>query len=144
MIAPDVNVLIYSFREDAADHRRFKRWLEEARQSGPLLVLFEPVLASVLRLLTNPRIFVEPTPLEAVCEFIQQLMQSPNVMMQRSGERHFELFMELCREARCHGNLVQDAYFAALAIESGCEWNTTDRDFARFPRLRWRNPMADE
>lgn len=57
------------------------------------------------------------------------------------GERHWEIFTRLCRSARARGNLVPDAYLAALAIESGTEWITTDRDYARFPGLRWRHPL---
>jgi hypothetical protein len=57
------------------------------------------------------------------------------------GSRHWTLFLDLCRKAGAKGNLVSDAYHAALAIESGCEWITTDRDFARFPGLRWRTPF---
>ena len=56
------------------------------------------------------------------------------------GPRHWEIFARLCRESEARGNLVPDAYLAALAIESGCEWVTTDRDFSRFPGLRWKTP----
>jgi predicted nucleic acid-binding protein len=56
------------------------------------------------------------------------------------GERHWGIFEELCREAAATGSLVQDAWFAALAIESGAEWITTDRDYGRFRGLRWRAP----
>jgi len=55
--------------------------------------------------------------------------------------RHWEIFARLCAEGGVKGNLVPDAYLAALAIESGCEWITTDRDFSRFKGLRWRHPL---
>ena len=55
--------------------------------------------------------------------------------------RHSEIFQRLCKETETVGNLIPDAYFAALAIESGCEWITTDRDYARFKGLRWRHPL---
>jgi predicted nucleic acid-binding protein len=57
------------------------------------------------------------------------------------GRKHWEIFLRLCREGDARGNLVSDAYHAALAIENGCEWITTDRDFARFPGLKWRSPL---
>jgi hypothetical protein len=58
------------------------------------------------------------------------------------GERHWDIFQRLCREVNAKGNLIPDAYLAALAIESGSEWITTDRDYARFPGLRWRHPLV--
>ena len=57
------------------------------------------------------------------------------------GRRHFTIFEDLCRRAAATGNLIQDAWFAALAVEAGCEWITTDGDYARFPGLRWRRPF---
>lgn len=60
------------------------------------------------------------------------------------GPRHWEIFDRVCRAVDAKGNLVPDAYLAALAIESGSEWITSDRDFSRFPGLRWRHPFADE
>ena len=67
---------------------------------------------------------------------------APNRVEVVPGERHWAIFSRLCREAGARGNLIPDAWFAALAIESGCEWITTDRDYARFPGLRWRHPLA--
>ena len=58
------------------------------------------------------------------------------------GPRHWGIFAGLCRTTGVRGNLVPDAYLAALAIESGSEWISTDRDYARFPGLRWRHPLA--
>ena len=65
----------------------------------------------------------------------------PNATVITPGERHWEIFQSLCERSKASGNLVQDAWFAALAIESGCEWVTTDRDYARFPDLKWRAPL---
>ena len=64
-----------------------------------------------------------------------------NAVTLAPGERHWDIFQRLCREANAKGNLIPDAYLAALAIESGAEWITTDRDYARFPGLRWRHPL---
>ena len=63
-------------------------------------------------------------------------------MLVGPGERHWDIFARLCRDASAKGNLVADAYLAAMAIESGNEWITTDRDYARFPGLRWRHPLT--
>ncbi|MFN8631711.1 MAG: PIN domain-containing protein [Chloroflexota bacterium] len=65
----------------------------------------------------------------------------PNAVVVTPGPRHWDLFVRLRAAAGAKGNLVPDADLAALAIESGCEWITTDRDFSRFPGLRWRHPL---
>ena len=70
------------------------------------------------------------------------LLESSAVRVARAGDRHFTIFLNLCRTVNARGNLVPDAYLAALAIEFNCDWITTDRDFARFPGLRWRHPLA--
>ncbi|MEK7767726.1 MAG: PIN domain-containing protein, partial [bacterium] len=71
------------------------------------------------------------------------LRAEPQCVLASPGPRHWGLFMDLCRKADARGNLVPDAWLAALAIESGCELVTTDRDFARFPGLHWRLPLGD-
>jgi predicted nucleic acid-binding protein len=73
--------------------------------------------------------------------FAERLLELPNCRVILAGARHWSIFCGLCRAAQATGNLVPDAWFAALAIEHGCEWITTDRDFARFPGLRWRTPF---
>ena len=73
--------------------------------------------------------------------FADGIRKQPNCVFIQPGERHWEIFARLCKEAGVKGNLVPDAYLAALAIEAGCEWITTDRDFSRFPGLRWRHPL---
>ena len=95
-----------------------------------------------MRVVTHPRIFDPPSPLEAALEFAEQVRSQPNAVPVAPGRRHGDIFAELCLGAQVKGNLVADAYLAALAIESGTEWVTTDRDFARFRGLRWRHPLA--
>jgi hypothetical protein len=75
-------------------------------------------------------------------EFADALRTQPNAAVVSPGTRHWHLFTELCRVAGAKENLVPAAYFAALAIESGCEWISTDRDYARFPGLGWRHPLS--
>ena len=73
--------------------------------------------------------------------FAEQLRGQPNCVLVSPGTRHWEIFQRLCAEIDARGNMVPDAYLAALAIESGCEWISTDRDFSRFKGLRWRHPL---
>ena len=92
--------------------------------------------------MTHPRAFKQPSPLEAALAFVAEVRDRPNCVAVAPGERHWEIFTRLVREVGAKGNLIADAYLAALAIESGSEWITTDRDYARFPGLRWRHPLA--
>ena len=141
MILLDVNVLVYAHREDAARHVEFRRWLEASLDSPSGCAVSELVLSGCLRVLTHPRVFDPPTPLARAIEFITMLRDHPRLTVLAPGPRHWELFLDLCRRAEARGNLVSDAYHAALAIETGSEWITTDRDYARFPGLRWRHPL---
>ncbi|MBZ5583364.1 MAG: type II toxin-antitoxin system VapC family toxin [Acidobacteriia bacterium] len=141
MILPDVNVLIYALRNDSADHLRYRDWLE-AVVNGPSPFGVSPqTLASVVRIVTNPRVFRNPTRLADVLSFCDALLGQPHCHPVTPGPRHWTLFRNLCAGARATGPFVQDAWFAALAMESGCEWITLDRDYARFEGLRWRTPF---
>jgi toxin-antitoxin system PIN domain toxin len=96
----------------------------------------------MVRIVTNPRAFRQPSALDEALAFAAALLDRSDCLVVGPGARHWEIFARLCRESGARGPLVPDAYFAALAIESGCEWITTDRDFARFKGLRWRHPLA--
>lgn len=141
MILPDVNVLLYAFRADSRDHARYRGWLDGLVNCDEAYGMSQQVLCSVVRVATHPRIYASPSRLEHALAFSRVLLEQPNCTVVMPGGRHFSIFEDLCRRAAAHGNLVQDAWLAALAIESGCEWVTTDGDFARFPGLRWRRPF---
>ena len=141
MILPDVNVLIYAFRTDSEDHQRYRDWLESV-VNGPAAYGIAPqVLASFVRITTHMRIYRRPSSRADVFVFCRLLLEQPNATVTTPRERHWAIFEDLCIKAKATGNLAQDAWFAALAIESGCEWITTDRDYARFPGLSWRGPL---
>lgn len=141
MILPDVNVLIYAYRPDSVDHARYKRWLDDV-VNGPSAYGISPqVVGSVVRVCTHPRIFAVPDRCADVLRFGRTLLEQPNATIITPGARHWSIFESLCVGAKAAGNLVQDAWFAALAIEGGCEWITTDRDYARFAGLTWRAPF---
>lgn len=135
-------MLVYAFHEGTPDHKRYREWLEAAVISDEPLGLSELVLSGFVRVATHPRIFSPPAPVVDALAFVAALRAQPNAVIVMPGERHWKIFDRLCRDAGARGNLVADAYLAALAIESGCEWITTDRDFSRFPRLRWRHPLT--
>jgi toxin-antitoxin system PIN domain toxin len=141
MLLPDVNVLVYAFRRESRDHARYRSWLEQAVNGETTLGMSELVLSGFLRVVTSSRVFRTPTPVDEAVDFGQRLTGAPACRSLRPGPRHFEIFVGLCRQAAAGGNAVPDAYHAALAIESGSEWVTCDRGFARFPGLRWRHPL---
>ena len=141
MILFDVNVLIYAHREDAERHAEYRAWLEEVLTGTEPCAVSDLVLSGCLRVLTHPKVFVPPTPLADALTFVHQVREHPNVSVLAPGRRHWAIFTDLCAKAGARGNLVSDAYHAALALESGCEWITTDRDYARFAGLRWRHPL---
>lgn len=142
MLAPDVNVLVYAHREELPEHDACRRWLVETLRGRAAFGIFDLVLSGFLRVVTHPRVFATPTPLEDALAFASTIRTQPNCVLVRPGPRHWEIFEGLCRDASTRGNLVADAYLAALAIESGCEWVTTDGDYARFAGLRRRNPLV--
>jgi uncharacterized protein len=100
------------------------------------------VLSGFLRIVTHPRVFKEPSPLDAALSFTTELREHQNYEFIRPGDRHWEIFQRICHDSGVKGNLVSDAFFAALAIESGCVWVTTDRNYARFRGLQWRHPLV--
>jgi len=141
VILPDVNVLIYAFRPDSPDHDGYRAWLEGILNGDAAYAISPQVLSAVVRICTHPKIFVTPDPLEAALNYVDILATQPHCVIATPGDRHWRIFRDVCLQSRAHGNLVQDAWFAALAIEWGCEWITTDRDYARFDGLRWRPPF---
>lgn len=142
MILVDVNVLVYAKRLDSHHHEEFRAWLEEIVHSETIFGISDVVLSGVVRILTHPRIFAEPTQLEEALQYVNELREQRGCVIVSPGERHWGIFTRLCKAVGARGNLVSDAFHAALAIESGAEWVTADRDYARFPGLRWRHPLA--
>ena len=141
MVLPDVNVLVYAHREDSPHHAGCRKWVEAVVNGSESYGLSELVLSGFVRVVTHPKVFTQPSPLADALEFTEQLRGRPNCVPVTPGRRHWEIFRQLCAEAGAKGNLVPDAYLAAMAIEAGCEWVTTDRDFSRFKGLRWRHPL---
>jgi hypothetical protein len=142
MVLPDVNVLVYAHREDTANHSACREWLEGAINGDEAYAMSELVLSGFVRVVTHPKVFGRPSRGTDAFAFAEQLRQQSNCVRVEPGPRHWDVFRRLCTESGAKGNLVPDAYFAALAIESGCEWISTDRDFSRFKGLRWRHPLG--
>lgn len=142
MMLADVNVLVSAFRPDAEHHRTCRAWLDATVEAEAPFAVSPQVLSSVIRVATHRRIFNPPSLLDEAIAFCENLLGQPHARTVSPGEAHWAIFRKICLEANARENLVTDAWFAALAIENGCEWVTLDRDYARFPGLRWRTPNA--
>jgi uncharacterized protein len=142
MMLPDVSVLISAFRADLPQHALCRRWLVDIVSADARFGLSTMVLSAVVRITTNRRIFKTPSQIGEAFGFCQNLLAQPHCEAVEPGERHWDIFRNLCIEADVEGPRVIDAWLAALAIESGSQWITLDRDFARFPGLDWRVPTT--
>jgi toxin-antitoxin system PIN domain toxin len=101
------------------------------------------VLSAFLRLTINHRILAEPTPVDIGLDFRQQVRTAPASVIVRLSDRHWPIFADLCSRTPARGNLVPDAYLAAMAIETGATFATRDRGFARFTGGRLLDPIAE-
>ena len=138
----DVNVLVYAYRADSPHHEVCRGFLEHEAASPSVFGAPALALSGFLRVTTPPRVFAAPTPLDDALEFIAALTERANFLTIYPGARHWSIFADLLRATHARGNLVPDAYLAAMAIENGGEWVTTDGDFARFPNLRVVDPRT--
>ncbi len=139
MTLPDVNVILYAFRSEMPQHSVCHAWLHSAVNGTAPYAMSPQVLSSFIRIATNPRAFARPDTLAEATAFADVLLTQPHCQVVHPGLRHWTIFVDLCRKSRATGNLVQDAWFAALAMEHGCEWITEEGDYARFPGLRFRS-----
>ena len=141
MILFDVNILVYAHREDIPDHARHLQFLQDIANGDESYGVADLVLSGFLRIVTHPKVFATPSPLSQALNFAEKLRAQPNCVAVAPGPRHWPIFVELCKKSGAKGNLIPDAYLAALAIETSSEWITADRGFARYADLKWRHPL---
>jgi toxin-antitoxin system PIN domain toxin len=141
VILLDVNVLVYAHRKDAPNHRPLKAWLESVINGDQAYGVSDLVLNGFVRVVTHPAVFSPSSPMTAALAFCREVREQAHCVHIAPGPRHWDIFTELSSIRGMKGNVIPDAYLAALAIESGSEWITTDRDYSRFPKLRWRHPL---
>ena len=142
MILPDVNVLIYAFREEVPQHAVCRSWLHQVVLGNARFGLSRMALSGLIRITTDHRIFNTPSTLEDAFGFCDDLLRQPHCQFVEPGERHWDIFNRLSLQTGTRGRRVSDTWYAALAIEWDCEWITFDRDYARFPDLKWSVPQA--
>ena len=143
MILCDVNVLLYAMVAESAHHDLCRRELVALRRRGEEIAVSELVSAAVIRIATNPKIFRPAAAPADAFAFVDAWSSHPRALRIIPGERHWRIFRDLVLATGLRGSDTTDAYLAALAIEHGCEWWTTDSGFARFETLRSRNLLAD-
>jgi toxin-antitoxin system PIN domain toxin len=144
MVLPDVNLLIHAYNSGSPVHARARAWWERTLSDPAPVGLGWAAVLGFLRIATHPKILDNPLTPDAACRLVESWLGQPQVLLVHPGTRHAATLFGLLRRLGTAGNLTTDAHLAALAIEHQAELNTTDTDFARFPGLRWRNPIAEE
>jgi len=141
MIVIDANLLLYAYSTAAPEHRRARGWVEEVFSGEALVGLPWLSVAAFIRVLSNANLHGERFTVIELVEIVERWIGSSNVRLLSPGERHRALFQEMLLKSQARGPMTTDAELAALTIEYGGVLYTTDRDFSRFPGLRWKNPL---
>ena len=142
MILVDANILLYAEDSLQPRHQQARAWWDNQLSGSGVVCLCWTVLSAFIRIGTNPRVFEHPLSLEQALARVQSWLDQPCTRVIRPTARHWTVFKQVLTDGQAVANLVTDAHLAALAIEHGCELASTDSDFARFPKLKWRNPLA--
>ena len=142
MIVLDANILLYAYDEASAFHQKARRWLEGAFSDGSTIGLPWQNVAAFLRIVTNSKLPGVRFTVEEAVEIVDRWLEQPGVQLLAPGDRHWSVFRGAIIEGQARGPLITDGLLAALTIEWGGVLYTTDRGFARFPGLRWVNPLA--
>jgi hypothetical protein len=142
VILVDANLLVYAHVESLPGNRRARLWLDDTLNGAAPVGLPWQSLLAFLRLVTNPRVFDRPESVGEAWRQVLAWLACDTVWVPQPTERHAEVFGTLLEDPGVHGNLIPDAHLAALALEHGLLLCSADGDFARFPGLRWLNPLA--
>ncbi|HEX5071056.1 MAG TPA: TA system VapC family ribonuclease toxin [Vicinamibacterales bacterium] len=141
MILVDANLLLHAYNTRSADHDAARVWLQDTLSSPDLVRFAWTTLWAFLRISTNVRVFERPLSATEAADIVSTWLAQPAAGVLDPGDRHWEILQTLMRDGQATGPVVTDAALAALAIEHGATLHTTDRDFARFPGLKWINPL---
>ncbi|MFT3970945.1 MAG: PIN domain-containing protein [Micropruina sp.] len=138
----DANILLYSIDSSSRHHAACATWLSDAFAGPRRVGLPWQTIGAFLRISTHPRVFARPLRPDRAWEIVEQWLNAPNSWIPETSEATARILGGLIADLDLHGNLITDAQLAALAIEHGVAVVSADTDFARFPGLRWVNPMA--
>ncbi len=142
MIVPDVNLLVYAYDSTSPQHGKAKKWWEDALSGTEPVGI--PVLVGLafVRLMTHPTLSENPMSVAEARKRVESWLETPVAQWLAGGVRSMELAMDLLEAAGKGGNLASDAFIAALSIEHGATVHSNDRDFARFPGVKWIDPLV--
>jgi uncharacterized protein len=143
VIVLDVNLLLYASDATMTQHRESKSWIESIMNGRELIGLPWQTIHGFLRISTNPRMTAGGASMEAALAVVARWLDRKQVRTLSPGERHWDLLRRMLTEGNIRGPRTTDAQLAALTVEYGGILHTTDRDFARFPGLRWVNPLQN-
>jgi uncharacterized protein len=141
MILPDINLLVYAYDPRSRHHAQARHWWEDQLNGSRMIGLAWVGVLGFIRILTNRRMYENPYTPSEILDIVRTWLEQPHVEIIHPSERHFTLLANLIEQIGTAGNLTTDAHLAALAIERGLILQTTDADFARFPGLKWNNPL---
>ena len=142
MIVLDANILIYSYDSGSSQHTKARAWVEKTFSGLESVGLSWQTVSAFLRVMTNTRLPGPRLSLEQAARLVDEWLEQPNIRVLSPGDEHWILLRLMIVEGQASGALISDAQLAALTMEYGGVLHTTDRDFARFPGLRWANPLA--
>jgi toxin-antitoxin system PIN domain toxin len=142
VLIPDINILLYAYDSTSPRQERARAWWETTLQEPHTIGLPWATSIGFIRVITHRGIWARPLPPKDAIGIVRTWLDHPRVRIVTPGERHAEILFDLLLELGVAGNLTSDAHLAALAIEYQAELVSTDTDFARFPGLRWFNPLA--
>jgi toxin-antitoxin system PIN domain toxin len=138
---PDANLLIYALDDTSPHHKASREWLDRTLSGRETVAFAWQVVLAVVRITTNARIFTQPFRPDEIFDVVDGWLAQPNATVIHPTDRHAVIMRSLLAPPGTAGNLTADAYLAALAMEHGAELCSGDSDFARFPGLRWTNPL---
>ena len=141
MIVVDANLLIYSYDSRSPDHRKSLAWVETVFSGAETVGLPWQTISAFLRVTTNRRLPRLRLTTDEAAQAVDEWLHQPNVRLLVPADDHWVVLRRLLIDGQATGPLVSDAEIAALTIEYGGVLYTADRDFARFPGLRWKSPL---
>lgn len=142
MILPDINLLVYAYNRDAPHHARARQWWEQTLSEPRPVALPWAATLGFTRIMTSRVVLPRPIDVGTALQHVRGWLARPNVRVLEPGPRHVDLLESVLVESGASSRVLTDAHLAALAIENQAELHSNDADFARFPGLRWKNPLS--
>lgn len=144
MIAVDTNILVYAHREDSSWHHAASRCVCQLAEGTSPWAIPWPCLHEFLAIVSHPRIYSPPTPVDLALRQLDAWLESPTLVLLAEDSGYWATLRALLKKAKVSGGLVHDARVAALCLRAGVrEFWSADRDFSRFSPLKLRNPLVE-